>query len=170
MSKKKISLFHFPSHICLNIFGCLLGAALVSGALELNQIPALAGVSMVLLATVCVMRSLTSKYFWDVHHYLGDYMQPLVEKTRAEGNVLRISINDAVVFRFVLLLNSAVCAAIALNFTAHVYFYNAPNAVAFGFWGGVVLYTASFYLIRNHVAKRILRAGWVAKARPMGNS
>lgn len=169
MRKSKISLFHFPSHVVINIACCLLGAALITELAPEYQ-RAFDGLSMVLLAICNLLWSLTTHYYCSVHNYLADYLYPLVERTRTEGNALRISITDSVVSRFIGALDGLMLLVIGMNFAAKTYFPEVEHAAAAAFWGGALIYTAGFYAIRHNVAKRILRAGWVAKARPMGKS
>lgn len=169
MSRKKISLFHFPSHVVINIACCLLAASLIA-ELAPEYKRAFDGLSMVLLAICNLLWSLTTRYYCLVHNYLSDYMYPLVERTRTEGNALRISITDSVVSRFICALDGLMLLVIGMNFAANTYFPEVEHTVAVAFWGGALVYTAGFYAIRHNVVKRILRDGWVAKARPMGNS
>lgn len=172
MEKKSVSLFHSPSHIFLDVLltYMIAGAAITFVWPELNG--AIYGLSFIFLAIKYVLRSMTASYFWKVHRYLAEVLHPVAMRAREDGLVLRPTINDAAVSRFLCMLNVPLLLVVAANFVSNVYFpstmvtdtLRAPTIV---FWLSTFLYVPCFYIARHVMLKRLVRASWVAKATPV---
>lgn len=171
MEKKNVSLFHFPSHIFLDV----LTTYLVAGALitfwrqDLNC--AIYGLSFIFLAIKYVLRSMTANYFWKVHRYLAEVLHPVAMRAREDGMVLRPTINDAAVSRFLFMLNVPVLLVCAANLISNVYFPNVMigegRVASVVFWVSTLCYMPVFYYVRHVTVKRLVRESWVAKATPV---
>lgn len=171
MKNKNVSLFHFPSHIFLDV----LLTYMITGAFitflwpELNGI--LYGLSFIFLAIKYVLRSMTANYFWKVHRYLAEVLHPVAMRARADGMVLRPTINDATVSRFLFMLNVPVLLICAANLVSNVYFpdfmIGEGRVAGVIFWVTTLCYIPVFYYVRHVTVKRLVRESWVAKATPV---
>lgn len=172
MKKKNVSLFHFPSHVFLDV----LVVYLIAGALITFWRPelrtAIYGLVFIFLGIQYVLRSMTANYFWKVHRYLAEVLHPVAMRAREDGMVLRPTINDATVSRFLCMLNVPLLLICAVNLVSNVYF---PDALVSGghrappliLWASTLCYTPLFYYVRHVTVKRLVRESWVAKATPV---
>ena len=171
MEKKNVSLFHFPSHIFLDVLLTYMvaGAFITFAWPDLNG--AIYGLSFIFLAIKYVLRSMTANYFWKVHRYLAEVLHPVAMRARADGMVLRPTINDATVSRFLFMLNGPLLLICAANLVSNVYFpaamIGSGRVSGVVFWVTSLAYTPWFYYVRYVTLKRLVRESWVAKATPV---
>lgn len=171
MKNKNVSLFHFPSHIFLDV----LLTYMIAGAFVTFQCPdyngVIYGLSFILLAIKYVLRSMTANYFWKVHRYLAEVLHPVAMRAREDGMVLRPTINDAAVSRFLFLLNVPLLLICAANLISNVYFPDVRigegRVASVVFWVTSLAYIPVFYYVRHVTVKRLVRESWVAKATPV---
>lgn len=171
MEKKSVSLFHFPSHVFFDVWLTYMvaGAAITFVWPDLNG--AIYGLSFIFMAIKFVLRSMTANYFWKVHRYLAEVLHPVAMRAREDGLVLRLTINDAAVSRFLCMLNVPLLLVVAANFVSNVYFPDVRigegRVASVVFWVTSLAYIPVFYYVRHVTVKRLVRESWVAKATPV---
>ena len=111
-----------------------------------------------------VLRSLTAEYRWRIGHYLAHKMLPVVERTRAEGNVMRLNINDTLISQYLIANNVLTVAFTALQVISVL---KIGFPIAFVHVVSCGLFLVASQVILRYTLSRISRESYVAKATPV---